>query len=68
MAITVIVELTAKPGRRDDLRRELETLIAAQGSKQAGFLGGNRYGDLDDPDVLGEIADWTSVEAWDSHV
>jgi len=51
VAIKVIVELQAKPGRRDDLKRALEDLIAAQGPGQGGFLGSTRYGVLGDPDA-----------------
>ena len=68
MAIKVIVELQAKPGRRDDLRRVLESLIATSGPGQDGFLGSTRYGVLDDPDVLVEIADWESAEAREAHM
>src|SRR5262252_1908759 len=68
MAIKVIVELQAKPGRRDDLRRVLESLIATSGPGRDGFLGSTRYGVLDDPDVLVEIADWASAEAREAHM
>jgi quinol monooxygenase YgiN len=68
MAITVIVELQAKPGRRDELKRVLESLIATEGPGQDGFLGSTRYGVLDDPDVLVEIAGWESAEARDVHM
>lgn len=68
MAIKVIVELQAKPGRRDELKRVLESLIATQGPGQDGFLGSTRYGVLADPDVLVEIADWESAEARDAHM
>jgi quinol monooxygenase YgiN len=68
MAIKVIVELQAKPGRRDELKGVLEGLIAAQGPGQNGFLGSTRYGVIDDPDVLVEIADWESAEARDGHM
>ena len=68
MAITVIVELHAKPGRRDELRGVLESLIATQGPGQDGFLGSTRYGVVDDPDVLVEIADWESAAARDAHM
>jgi len=67
VAITVIVELHAKPGRRDELRGVLESLIATQGPGQDGFLGSTRYGVVDDPDVLVEIADWESAEAREAH-
>jgi quinol monooxygenase YgiN len=68
VAIKVIVELQAKPGRRDELKSVLESLIAAQGPGQDGFLGSTRYGVLDDPDVLVEIADWESAEAREAHM
>ena len=68
MAIKVIVELQAKPGRRDDLWRVLESLIATSGPSQEGFLGSARYGVLDAPDVLVEIADWESAEAREAHM
>ena len=68
MAIKVIVELRAKPGRRDELKGVLESLIAAQGPDQDGFLGSTRYGVLDNPDVLVEIADWESAAARDAHM
>ena len=68
MAIKVIVELQAKPGRRDELKRVLESLIATQGPGQDGFLGSTRYEVLDDPDVLVEIADWESAGARDAHM
>jgi quinol monooxygenase YgiN len=68
VAIRVIVELQAKPGRRDELRRLLEDLIATEGPSQHGFLGSTRYEVLDAPDVLVEIADWESAEARDAHL
>jgi quinol monooxygenase YgiN len=68
VAVKVIVELQAKPGRRDELKGVLENLIAAQGPGQDGFLGSARYGVLDDPDVLVEIADWESAEAREAHM
>jgi quinol monooxygenase YgiN len=68
MAIKVIVELQAKPGRRDELKRALESLIATSVPGQDGFLGSTRYGLLDDPDVLVEIADWESAEAREAHM
>jgi quinol monooxygenase YgiN len=68
LAIKVVVELQAKPGRRDELKRVLESLIATQGPGQDGFLGSTRYGVLTDPDVLVEIAEWESAEARDVHM
>jgi quinol monooxygenase YgiN len=68
MAITVIVELLAKPGGRDELERLLESLVANEGSSQLGFLGSRRYEVLDNPDMLVEIADWESAEARQAHM
>jgi quinol monooxygenase YgiN len=68
MTIKVVVELQALPGRRDELRRRLEGLIASQGSSAPGFLGSERYEALEDPDVLVEIASWESVEARAEHM
>ena len=68
MAIKVIVELKAKPGRRDELKQVLESLIATQGQDQHGFLGSTRYEALDDPDTLVEIADWESAQAREAHM
>jgi quinol monooxygenase YgiN len=68
MAVKVIVELQAKPGRRDELKRVLESLIATQGPGQDGYRGSTRYGVLDDPNALVEIANWESAEARDAHM
>ena len=68
MAITVIVELHAKPGGRDELERLLESMVVNEGSSQPGFLGSRRYEVLDEPDMLIEIADWESAEARQAHL
>ena len=68
MAIKVIIELQAEPGRRAELADRLERIIAGEGSNQPGFLGSTRYEVLDSPDALLEIADWESAEARDLHM
>ena len=68
MAIKVIVELQAKPGKRADLKSLLESIVAKQGPGQSGFLGSTRYEVLDNPDILVEIADWESAEARVAHM
>jgi quinol monooxygenase YgiN len=68
VAIKVIVELQAKPGRRDELQRVLETIVSNEGPSQRGFLGSTRYEVLDNPDMLIEIAEWTSAEARAAHM
>ena len=68
MAIKVIVELQAKPGMRDALKRVLDAMVAEHGPGQDGFLGSARYEDLANPDTLIEIADWESPEARAVHM
>jgi quinol monooxygenase YgiN len=68
VAIKVIVELQAKPGRRAELSGLLESIVANQGPSQQGFLGSSRYEALDNPDLLIEIADWESAEARVAHM
>ena len=68
MTVEVIVELQAKPGRRDELESLLESIVANQGPRQRGFLGSRRYEVLDNPDMLIEIAEWESAEARLAHM
>jgi len=68
MAITVIVELKAHPGRRDELQIVFERLLAQHSSGLRGFFGSRRYENLDDPDMLVEVAEWESAEARDVHM
>jgi quinol monooxygenase YgiN len=62
MSIKVIVELQAKPGMRAELKNLLESVALKFGPEEPGFLGSTRYEVLDNPDILVEIADWTSAE------
>lgn len=66
MAVKVIVELKAKPGRRDELRSVIETLATTDGP--SGYHGSTYYESLDDPDLLIDIADWESPEARTTHL
>jgi quinol monooxygenase YgiN len=68
MAIKVIIELQAKPDRRDELKALIESIVAEQGPGQIGFLGSTRYEVLDNPDLLIEIADWESAQARSAHM
>lgn len=68
MAIKVIIEMKARPGERDELKRLLDDLVATQGRGRRGFVGSTRYEALDDPDLLVEIADWESIEARMEHL
>ncbi len=62
MAIKVIVELQAKPGKRAELKNLLESVAVKFGPGEPGFLGSTRYEVLDNPNILVEIADWESAE------
>ena len=62
MAIKVIVELQAKPGKRAELKNLLESVAVTLGPDAPGFLGSTRFEVLDNPDILVEIADWVSAE------
>jgi len=68
VAIKVIVELQAKPGKRAELKSLIESIVAKEGAGQRGFLGSTRYEVLDSPDMLVEIADWESAEARAAHM
>jgi len=62
MAIKVIVELQARPGKRAELKNLLESVAVTLGPDAPGFLGSTRFEVLDNPDILVEIADWESAE------
>jgi quinol monooxygenase YgiN len=68
MAVKVIVELRAKPGRRDELKSVMHTLLADLGPrlKAKGSLGSGFYEVVDDPDALVELADWETAAARDA--
>jgi len=68
VAIKVIVELQAKPGRRAELKSLIESIVAEHGPSQRGFVGSTRYEVLDNPDMLIEIAEWESAEARVAHM
>ena len=62
MAIKVIVELQAKPGKRAELKSLLQSVVATLGPRAPGYLGSTCYEVLDNPDIVVEIADWESAE------
>jgi hypothetical protein len=63
VAIKVIVELQAMPGKRVELKNLIERVVATLGPGAPGFLGSTYYEALDNRDMLVEIADWESAEA-----
>ena len=66
MAVKVIVELKAEPGRRDELRSLIKQL--ARRDRPSGYHGSTYNESLDDPDLLIDIADWESPEARTTHL
>ena len=66
--IRVIVEMRARPGQRDELRRSFEGMLAQHTPSLRGFLGSVRHEVIGDPDLLVEIAEWESADARDSHM
>jgi hypothetical protein len=62
VAIKVIIEFQAQPGKRADLKNLLESVVTQLGPGTPGFLGSTRYEVFDNPDLLVEIADWASAE------
>jgi quinol monooxygenase YgiN len=68
MSIKVIVELKAAPGRRDELKAVLHTLLTDLGSalKEKGSVDSSFYEVVDDPDALVEIAEWETAAARDA--
>ena len=62
MTIKVIVELESKPGKRAELKSLLESVVVKYGQSHPGLLDSTRYEVLDNPNILVEIAEWTSAE------
>jgi quinol monooxygenase YgiN len=62
VAIKTIIELQAKPGKRDELVRTMDRLIVTM-RDVPGFLAITRQEVLEDPNKLVEIAEWDTPEA-----
>ena len=62
MAIKTIIELQAKPGKRDELISAMDDVLSSMKNAE-GFLGITRYEVIDNADSLIEIAEWESPEA-----
>jgi quinol monooxygenase YgiN len=65
MTLKAIVELKAKPGRRDELLTVVETMYASAGTPP-GYIGTSRHASLQDPDTIIEINTWQSPEQFDA--
>jgi quinol monooxygenase YgiN len=62
VSATEIARLTAKPGRGDELARQLERSLAVV-LADAGCVGARLFRGVEDPDVLVCEIEWLSVEA-----
>ena len=62
MAIKTINELQAKPGKRGDLMKAMDDVLASMKTAK-GYLDTARFEVIDNPDSLIEIAEWESPEA-----
>ncbi len=68
MAIKSIVEMKAKPGRRDELLSILQQMSAVDAP---GFIAAQHYRNFEDEDTVIGIYDWKSNEervAWSQSV
>lgn len=66
MAIKNIVEMKAKPGRRDDLLSTLQQMQMSAGGAP-GFIAAQHCRNIEDEDIVIGIDDWRSEEerlAW----
>lgn len=62
MTIKAIVELQAKPGKREDVLKALQAVHESR-RDSPGFIGFSRYEVIDNPDSMIEIAEWETAEA-----
>lgn len=51
MSVKAIIELQAKPGRREELKDFIENLVAKHGGSGQGFLGSMRFEVIGNPDM-----------------
>ena len=70
MAIKSIVEMKAKPGRRDELLSTLHQMSVSAGDAP-GFIAAQHYRNVEDEDTVIGIYDWKTNEermAWSQSV
>ena len=65
--LTVVAYMKAAPGRRDELRTELEKLIAPT-SQEAGYVNYDLHQGTEDPDTFILYENWESDAALDAHL
>jgi quinol monooxygenase YgiN len=62
MTIKVIIELQAKPGKRDEVLKAIQAVHESR-KNAPGFISYSSYEVIDNPDSLIEIAEWETPEA-----
>ena len=65
--LTVVAYMKAAPGKREELKSELEALIEPTG-KEDGFVNYDLHQGVEDPDVFVFYENWESAAALDAHL
>ena len=65
--LTVIAHMRAKPGREQDLRQALETLVQPT-TQEAGYVNYDLHQSVEDPAVFFFYENWESAQALDAHL
>ena len=65
--LTVTAHMRAKPGREQDLREALESLVAPT-AQEDGYVNYDLHQGVEDPAVFFFYENWTSPEALDAHL
>lgn len=65
--LTVIAHMRAKPGKEDELRRELTALVEPT-SQEEGFVNYDLHESIEQPGTFYLYENWESAEALDAHL
>lgn len=65
--LTVVAYMKAAPGKREELRKELEALIAPTAA-EAGYVNYDLHQGVEDPDTFIFYENWESGAALDAHL
>lgn len=65
--LTVVAYMKAAPGRRDELKAELEKLTAPT-SREDGYVNYDLHQGVEDPDFFALYENWESAAALDAHL
>ena len=65
--LTVVAYMKAAPGKRDELKAELEKLIEPT-SQEQGYVNYDLHQGVEDPDTFVFYENWESAAALDAHL